>query len=128
MALQKQASDAQSRAATIAIINTKWSDATLATNKAIFNNFMSEVHGKMESQFEKQTIQKMAASVAKSIITSEHRFTKGAKNMPLPPNGDSDLHEIDRDKFQRHYHLPPPPPLPRINNPGDFEFPSTLSS
>jgi chromosome segregation ATPase len=75
-ALQKRASDAESRAAAAALANTKRADDNLATVKATFDNFMSEVIGKMESEFDKRTIRKMAASVAKSIATSEHGFNQ----------------------------------------------------
>jgi hypothetical protein len=66
------------------LINTKWSDNTLATVKVRFEYFMSEVFGKTESKFDKRMIRKMSASLAKSITTSEHGFNKGAQDIPLP--------------------------------------------
>jgi hypothetical protein len=82
----------------------------------------------MESDFDMQMIQRMATSMDKSITTSDHRFNKLAQDFPLPLTRDSGLHEIDRDKFQRPDHLPPPPPRPGIENPGDLESSSTVSS
>jgi chromosome segregation ATPase len=84
MALQKRAHDAESRAAGAAFLNTKWSDNTLVTIKAIFDNFMSDVLGKMESAFDKRTIRKMATSVAKSIAILDYKFNKGTQDIPLP--------------------------------------------
>jgi hypothetical protein len=114
--------------AAAALVNTKRAKDTLATVKAIFNNFMLEVHGKMESEFDKQTIWKMASSIAKSIMTSEHGFNKGALDILLPSARDSELLEIESDKFRRHDHLSLPPPRLGITNSGHLESSSTLSS
>jgi hypothetical protein len=85
--------------AAAALVNTKWSDNTLATVKATFDNFISKVLGKMESEFDKQTNQTIAASVAISIATSEYGFNKGAQDIHLSSDGDSDFQEIDSDEF-----------------------------
>jgi hypothetical protein len=67
--------------------------------QATLDNFMSEVLRRMDSEFQKGTIQKLATFMAKSIATLEYGFNQGAPDIPLPSDEDSDLEEIDRDKF-----------------------------